>query len=215
MVRKRADSFRIALDTLRAELRAGVHAAGVRLTANDIADRLALSATPVREALSRLAGEGLLQERRGQGFFVPRLQEHDLVALLRLQLELLLIACEREPPPASGVDVEPQAAVASDAAPSLGSVLPDERLMRALAAGASPPLARHLVRLQDQLAPIRAAEGRVLGTPAGELERLAEAVSGRDPDRLRSVLREFFARRIASAPQLARLHEAAKNIESI
>ena len=215
MVRKRTDSFRIAVDTLRAELRAGVHFAGARLTANDIAARLALSATPVREALSRLAGEGLLQERRGQGFFVPRLQEHDLVALFRLQLELLLIACEREPPPVSAADAGPQVTVASDTAPSPGSVLPDERLMRALAAGASPPLARHLVRLQDQLAPIRAAEGRVLGAPAGELERLAEAVSGRDPDRMRSALSDFFARRIAAAPKLARLHEAAKNIESI
>ncbi len=89
MVSKRADSFRIALDTLRDELRRGVHAGGARLTANDIASRLALSATPAREALSRLAGEGLLQDRRGQGFFVPSLSEHDLALLFRLQLELL------------------------------------------------------------------------------------------------------------------------------
>lgn len=46
MTRKRADSFKIALDTLREELRAGVHRAGSRLTANDIAERLSLSQTP-------------------------------------------------------------------------------------------------------------------------------------------------------------------------
>lgn len=92
MTRKRADSFKIALDTLREELRAGVHRAGSRLTANDIAERLSLSQTPVREALSRLAGEGLLLDRRGQGFFVQSLAEQDLIALFRLELELLLIA---------------------------------------------------------------------------------------------------------------------------
>ena len=75
MTRKRADSFKIALDTLREELRAGVHSAGSRLTANDIAERLSLSQTPVREALSRLAGEGLLLDRRGQGLFVQSLAE--------------------------------------------------------------------------------------------------------------------------------------------
>lgn len=68
MARKRPESFAIALDWLRADLRAGTHPAGARLTAGAIAERLQLSPTPVREALSHLAGEGLLDDRRGQGY---------------------------------------------------------------------------------------------------------------------------------------------------
>lgn len=214
MVNKRADSFRIALDTLHEELRAGVHPAGARLTANAIAGRLSLSATPAREALSRLAGEGLLLDRRGQGFFVPRLDEHDLAALFRLQLELMMIATDDEQPLASGLDVD-RLVARHDGAEPRDVVLASERLLRALAASSSPTLARHLGRLHDQLAPVRAAEGRILDRLPEELTELAGAVSRGDPREIRLALQAFFDRRIRAAPALARLHDAAKNIESI
>lgn len=47
MAGKRANSFKVALETLKAELRGGIHAAGARLTATEIAERLDLSPTPV------------------------------------------------------------------------------------------------------------------------------------------------------------------------
>lgn len=215
MVSKRADSFRIALDTLRDELRRGAHAAGARLTANDIASRLALSATPVREALSRLAGEGLLQDRRGQGFFVPRLSEHDLALLFRLQLELLLIACDGGRSPIPSIDVRglvPDDPI--DAHPR-DVVLGSERLLRALAASSSPTLARHLGRLHDQLAPIRAMEGQALDGLPEELVELGGAISKGDPGEIRQALSAFIGRRMQAAPALVRLRDAAENIESI
>lgn len=214
IVRKRTDSFRATLESLRGELRAGLHPPGARLTANDIAARLALSATPVREALSRLAGEGLLQDRRGQGFFVPRLQERDIVALFRLQRDLMLITCEGDLAGASSIETASFAPADGEGAAKDGH--PDERLMRALAAAFSPALVRHLVRLQDQLAPVRAFEPHVLGDAAErDLMRLATAISSRDIDHLRREVQAFFDRRIAAAPQLARLLEAGRNIESI
>jgi DNA-binding GntR family transcriptional regulator len=51
-----------------------------------------LSPTPVREALSRLAGEGELEERRGDGFFVRRLSAADLIPLYEMSEQLLLIS---------------------------------------------------------------------------------------------------------------------------
>jgi DNA-binding GntR family transcriptional regulator len=210
MARKRADSFKTAIDTLRGELRAGRHVPGARLTSNDIAERLSLSATPVREALYRLAGEGLLQERHGQGFFVPKLQEHDLIALLQLQLQLLLIACEGG---RSGAEAAP-AAQPGLILPGADATASEERLLRTLAARASPALAQHLIRIQDQLAPYRIAESAVLGEPPSDFASLAEAVAQREPERLRQALRTVFARRIEAAPQQARLQEA-RSIESI
>jgi hypothetical protein len=210
MARKRADSFRTAVDTVRLELRAGRHPPGARLTTNDIAERLSLSATPVREALYRLAGEGLLQERRGQGFFVPKLQAHDVIALLRLQLELLLIACDGAPSGAEAIPADPPSRPLLGADPTAN----EERLLRTLAAGASPALAQHLIRIQDQLAPFWTAGSETTQSTPSALGRLTDTLAERHPAQLRQELRTVFARRIEVAPHLARLREA-HSIESI
>src|SRR5579862_5224862 len=89
MASLRAEPFHLALTTLRERLREGVLPPGARLPATIIADDLRLSATPVREALARLAGEGLLDERRGQGFFVRTLTGCDLADLHRISLAQL------------------------------------------------------------------------------------------------------------------------------
>ncbi|WP_293680670.1 GntR family transcriptional regulator [uncultured Phenylobacterium sp.] len=215
MARKRADSFKIALDTLREELRTGAHTAGARLTANDIAERLSLSQTPVREALSRLAGEGLLLDRRGQGFFVQTLSERDLTALFRLQLELLLIACDSERAQISDLDLD--RLIPSDREDSTPRkfVLASERLFRVFAAGSSPPLARHLSRLHDQLAPVRAGEPRVLDRLPEEFGQLSGVMLVGEATAIREELRAFFARRIDVASSLIRAQDAAESIESI
>ncbi len=211
MANKRVDSFKIALETLRDELRSGAHAAGARLTANEIAGRLSLSQTPVREALSRLAGEGLLQDRRGQGFFVRSLTERDLATLLRGQLELLLIACDIDRPPISNLDLDRLVPGGAHEATPGELVHASERLFRIVAAASSPPLARHLGRFHDQLAPVRAGEPRVLDRLPEEFDRLSGAILKGDPIEIRAALRGFFRRRIRAAPALIRLQDTAEN----
>ena len=213
MARKREDSFKIAFETLREELRTGRHAAGTRLTANEIAERLRLSQTPVREALSRLTGEGLLLDRRGQGFFVPSLTERDLVVLFQLQLELLRIACDGERDRFSPEDI----ARLTSAGPGepLDPTLASERLLRVFAARTSAPLSRHLGRLQDQLASARAWEPRVLDDLPEELASVGEAIAKGESAAIERALEQFFRRRIQAAPALARLQGGPANIESI
>lgn len=92
MTPERLEPFRQALVDLRRRLRDGALEPGARVTAREVADQLKLSHTPVREALSRLAGEGLLEDRRGDGFFVPELSAADVAVLYRLSEQLLLIA---------------------------------------------------------------------------------------------------------------------------
>ena len=58
------DPYGMALEGLRAGLRAGRFGLGAPLVAAELAPTLSVSATPLREALSRLAGEGLLEDRR-------------------------------------------------------------------------------------------------------------------------------------------------------
>ncbi len=56
-------------------------AIGSRLQAADVADTLGVSSTPVREALIRLSTEGLVENRRGSGFFIPVPRVEDAFAL--------------------------------------------------------------------------------------------------------------------------------------
>lgn len=215
MPRKREDSFRLALEALRREVRAGVHPMGARLTANEIASRLSLSATPVREALWHLAGEGLIQEQRGQGFFIPRLSERDVGLLFLAQLELLLLATRTNPACTATLELDRVLAASPAKGAPLDPLAASERLLRAVAFAASPPLARHLSRLQDQLAPFRVAEAVALEDISGELERLAAMISGSTAKAISESLHQFFTRRIDVAPTLVRMREAGWNIESI
>jgi hypothetical protein len=94
-------------------------------------------------------------------------------------------------------------------------VLASERLFRGVAAGSSVALARHLARLHDQLASVRATEHRVLDDLDAELETLAAAIAEDQGGAVLEALARFFARRIRAAPELARLQDGATNIESI
>lgn len=78
------DPFGQALEVLRVAVTSAV-APGSHLPINDAAQALGLSTSPVREALSRLCGEGLIEDRRGLGYFTRSLPTEDLVGLLRLE----------------------------------------------------------------------------------------------------------------------------------
>ncbi len=64
-------------ERLRALLRSGQIAAGQPLQELQLAERLGVSRTPVREAMTRLAGEGLLASD-GRSFTVPKLSLRDV-----------------------------------------------------------------------------------------------------------------------------------------
>lgn len=57
--------------------------------------RLGVSATPIREALFDLAGEGLVEVVRNRGFRVPRLSDQDLDELYELRVMLEVPAVGR------------------------------------------------------------------------------------------------------------------------
>lgn len=67
------DPFTQALISLRDRTTHGVYAPGQPIVIVEEARRLRLSATPVREALSWLSGEGLVERAASGGYFAPRL----------------------------------------------------------------------------------------------------------------------------------------------
>jgi len=80
---------------IRGSIVAGQIGAGELHPVSYFAAQLGVSATPIREALFDLAGEGLIEVVRNRGFRVPLLSEHDLDELYELRLLVELPAVVR------------------------------------------------------------------------------------------------------------------------
>jgi DNA-binding transcriptional regulator YhcF (GntR family) len=201
MAAERPDAFEVALAAVRDRLREGTFVPGSRIPASKLADDLQLSATPVREALSRVAGEGLVEERRQQGFFVRALAGEDVADLYRMsQSQLLMVHAPHRAQLADPASRRPGPAETDDPVRDL------ERLfagwMREAGSGA---LVRAYRTLAIQLGPVRRAEPLVfddLKAEARELLGLADAVGV--ADRV-AAIRRFHARRIGLSDRLASL----------
>ena len=76
-------------ELLRGDLLAGEWAPGTKLQVASLSERYGTSSTVVREALTRLAGEQLVQSRPNKGFFVAELSLDELrdITELRCRLE--------------------------------------------------------------------------------------------------------------------------------
>ncbi|MEL7026644.1 MAG: GntR family transcriptional regulator [Pseudomonadota bacterium] len=83
-----------AYDRLHASIREGVFRPGDRLREEDVAERLSLSRTPVREALRRLEADGIIEHRPRQGAVVRQLDHAEVVELYEMRVVLERTAAE-------------------------------------------------------------------------------------------------------------------------
>lgn len=83
----------LVTDYLRQELQVGRPPAGERLVVSHVAHRLGVSKVPVREAVTRLIGEGLLELRPNVGAVVPEFSAHEVIetALMRVAMDRLAL----------------------------------------------------------------------------------------------------------------------------
>jgi DNA-binding GntR family transcriptional regulator len=77
--------------TLRRGMASGEIPAGTRLVETELAERLMVSRTPVREALRRLESDGFVQRNRRRGLIVTPMGPDDIgdIGLLRAQVDRL------------------------------------------------------------------------------------------------------------------------------
>jgi len=72
------DPYGTALGAVRRFADDGRFVPGEPIVVTELAAEVGLSATPVREALACLAGQGLIERRRGRGYFYPALDGSEI-----------------------------------------------------------------------------------------------------------------------------------------
>jgi DNA-binding GntR family transcriptional regulator len=149
---------------LKAELRSGRISGWDRLAEEPLAERFGVSRTPVREALTRLVSEGLLERRNGGIYLaLPSFQELAGLYELRVTLELRGIRRAMENPairhdrPALESALERWCELdRNDPAPSPEFVSEDEMFHVALlASSGNPALTAALVTVNDRIRSVR------------------------------------------------------------
>lgn len=178
---------------IRLRLAEGTWRAGQRLETVRIAEELGVSATPVRDSLNQLAGEGLVVFVPGEGFRVPRIDERELRGLLGLNSVLLAAAI------AAG------GRIAAGHTPFAQEGLPAVRTANLFAAIArrsgNRPLARQVEIIGERLHLLRSREAELFPDVARELETIAlEWHAGRS-----DACHAYHDRRIRAAARLAAL----------
>nr|WP_314434013.1 GntR family transcriptional regulator [uncultured Brevundimonas sp.] len=140
---RQRDPFGTALNSLRQALDEGL-APGQHLSVTDIAAALGLSTSPVREALSRLCGEGLVEDRRGLGYFTRAAPLEDVLGLFDLEAAHVRLAAQGAglPGPEAGGDLAVEAWI--------------DALVETCE---NQPLVESLMRVRRRLSPLRRLNG--------------------------------------------------------
>lgn len=163
---------------------------GRRLDARVLADRERVSLTPVRAALHRLTGEGLVEAHLSSGFRAPPLSIAGLRDLYDWNRRVLLQAATG--PPAAGLNT------AVFKAPQEVALARDTALLfRAIARRQDNCEFEHAVqRLNDRLHRVRMFEPGVLGDGVEELHRIAADLNDNAEKRLFKSLQDYHERRL-------------------
>lgn len=179
---------------LREALRSGVYRPGDRLREEEVASRLQVSRTPVREAFSRLVSKGLVVPGQGRGLIVRRLDTAEVVELYAMREILEAAAARLAARHASEPEIEALRDI-QDQFERADNDIDMARLNRLFhesifAASRNRYLDSALQELQDAIALLGRTTFSVDGRPdlaAREHRELIEAMAAHDIDRAEAV----------------------------
>lgn len=176
---------------LKRQLREGTRSPGTPLEPTAIGDELGTSFTPVRDALHRLVGEGLVENPKQNGFSVPQPTEQALRDLYGWNGELLALCLAKgKASTAFAVEGEDTASRAEALFAYIASQTGNREHAKVVA------------QLNDRLAPYRQAEGSVLPNLDAELVQLSAAIDGQSATEAKATISRYHKRRIAAASQI-------------
>lgn len=178
-------------------LRSGAYRPGDRLREEEVAQRLKVSRTPVREALGRLLAKGFVEPAGGRGLVVRSLGMSDVLELYAMREILEGAAARLAAQHASPSEVEALADLESAFEARAGHPAEMARLNRAFhemifRSARNRYLDSALQELQDGIALLGTTTFSLGGRPetaAAEHRALVEAIAARDADRAESLAR--------------------------
>jgi DNA-binding GntR family transcriptional regulator len=191
-------------------LRIGLYRPGDRLREEDVAQRLKVSRTPVREALGRLMAKGFVEPAGGRGLIVRSLDTAEVLELYAMR-EILEGAAARL---AAQHASPPEIDALLDLEEAFEAQIHDPgemaRLNRAFhetifRAARNRYLDSALQELQDGIALLGATTFTVSGRPATAAEEhraLIAAIGARDPDRAERLARSHIQEALRSRLKL-------------
>jgi len=183
---------------VRRALRSGSYLPGQRIDPATIAEEFHASVTPVRFALYRLVGEGLIVDHARSGLYVPLPTEVALRDLYDWMQRLLSMACD------IGLDT----CVAGSGGPRPAATQDDVaratwQLFDAIArATGHRSLQQAVERANDKLAPVRRVGLGLVDDAGDELAALAGHWEKRDAAALRAALEAYHDRRAELVPHI-------------
>lgn len=183
-------------DQVRRALRSGRYLPGDRIDPASLAAEFDTSLMPVRLALERLVGEGVLEHHARGGVYLPLPVEIELRDAYDWMQRLLLMACD------VGIVVRVPDGVRQPGIASNDDLFEATwQLFDAIAhATGHTFLYRAVRRANDQLAPIRRAKPGLVDDAFEELVALHRHWQQRDIPSLRSALRDYHERRKQLVP---------------
>jgi DNA-binding transcriptional regulator YhcF (GntR family) len=189
---KTRDPYHQALAALTTFVTAGRFGWGEPLVVTALAEELGLSPTPVREALARLSGEGLIEHRPGRGYQALSPTVEDIVDFYEMHQRLVhwaldLIETDSRVPGMSG---------------EKGSTL-EGAYVALVRAGGSVYLAQTHWRTCLNLRSVRLIETRLRGDETDWLLRLSTRMTDGDLCGLRREVEAYHRDRFELAPAVA------------
>lgn len=188
------DPYHMALSALSGFAGEGRFGAGMPLVVTTLARELGLSPTPVREALARLAGEGVIDHWPGRGYFAPGLAATDILELYDYHQRLVLWAIDA---PVAGV---------GQTMDHVGSSVVD-RLERVFAGAAGRSGNRVLIRAQRLastcLRPVRVVEATVAPVTFDEVGRLEDLAGNEDGTGFREAVIRYHEGRMEAVSSIS------------
>ena len=206
-----------AYEQLLEEIRTGSLKPGARLTEIEIADRLNISRTPVREAIRRLESEGLVDHQPRSGAVVRTLAYPEVMELYEMRCVLEGTAARLAARAASDVELEELRAINADMAAAAGNGPDMARLnrqfhARLLDAARNRFLVKSMASIETTMLILgptsMAAEGRATEAIA-EHEAILAALASRDGATAEQAMRAHMERAQLARLRLLRQDEGA------
>lgn len=196
---------------IKIDLVSCVYQPGERIVIDQLAERLRVSSTPVREILNRLAAEDLVSIVPQMGFFMPLLTETDLRDLYSMQQIFLNWAVQKISEPYSEhgmcrfrrlpLDISNLQDDQSLSSEKLAELI-GEFFLHLIRMGDNNEVTHKTNNLNDRLYQVRARENEVTDNFKEDLMALCGVYMEKDFIRLQILMDGYFTSRIALVPAL-------------